>query len=261
MASRLASAAVVALGAWLLYRGIIAVEYNWQWNRVGRYFARFGEDGWQAGPLIAGLKVTLQISAASLVLAIFGGLALAALQEASLRSLRLVARSIIEVVRGTPQLVQLYILYFMFSAALGVSAFTAGVLSLGLFEAVFAAEIFRAGFAACPRGQREAARSLGLSWPATARLVLLPQILPQTLPALANLLVNLIKHSAIVTVIAVPDLTDVARNLIADTFLVLELWLAIAAVYWVISFAATSAIRMWERNVLARTAERGRALA
>ena len=261
MRSRLLSLLVFAAGALLLYQGVVALDYNWQWHRIWRYFIRVRADGWEVGPLLSGLTVTMKLSVLSLLMAVAGGLALAAMQESGMRSLRGLARSFIEAIRCTPQLVQLYILYFMFSSMLGLSAFAAGVISLGVFEAVFAAEIFRSGYRACPRGQREAARSLGLGPVATARLVVFPQILPLILPALANLLVNLIKHSAIVTVIAVPDMTDIARNLIADTFLVLELWLAIAAVYWVISYAGTSAIRFWEKAALARISARSRAAA
>ena len=261
MRSRLLSVLLFALCALLLYQGVVALDYNWQWHRIWRYFIRVRADGWEAGPLLSGLAVTMKLSALALLLAVAGGLALAAMQESGMRSLRGLARSFIEAIRCTPQLVQLYILYFMFSSMLGMSAFLAGVISLGVFEAVFAAEIFRSGYRACPRGQGEAARSLGLGPLATARLVVFPQILPLILPALANLLVNLIKHSAIVTVIAVPDMTDIARNLIADTFLVLELWLAIAVVYWVISYAGTTAIRMWEKSVLVRISARSRAAA
>ncbi|MCY4324815.1 MAG: amino acid ABC transporter permease [Betaproteobacteria bacterium] len=261
MRSRLLSFLVFAAGALLLYQGVVALDYNWQWHRIWRYFIRVRSDGWQVGPLLSGLAVTMKISVLALLLSVVGGLVLAAMQEARMRSLRWLARSFIEAIRCTPQLVQLYILYFMFSSMLGLSAFAAGVISLGVFEAVFAAEIFRSGYRACPSGQREAARSLGLGSLATARLVVFPQILPLILPSLANLLVNLIKHSAIVTVIAVPDMTDIARNLIADTFLVLELWLAIAVVYWVISYAGTSVIRVWEKATLARISARSRAAA
>ena len=236
----------------VLVRGMQTIEYSWQWHRIWRYFGRFTEDGFVAGPLIDGMLVTAQLSAWSLLLAALVGFVLSCARRAKLRSLRLISHGYTEFIRSTPQLVQLYILYFLLSATMDVSGFWMGVISLGLFEAAFAAEIYRAGIKSVPQGQAEAARSLGVHWITTQRLIFLPQMLPIILPAMANMLVNLIKHSAIVTVIAVPDLTNVARNLIADTFLSFELWLAIALIYASVCYTGTVLIRRWEKSARAR---------
>lgn len=249
LASWLLSVLFLSAVVYLLYSGVRALDYDWKWFRIWRYFGRFAGDSFQPGPLLGGMAVTAKLSVFALVLAIAIGVLLTAARKSALRSLRICARSYTELIRGTPQLVQLYIFYFLFTSVLNIPAFWMGVVSLGLFEAAFAAEIFRAGIEVVPAGQSDAAKALGMRPAATLHRIVLPQMLPLVLPSLANLLVNLIKHSAIVTVIAVPDLTDVARNLIAETFLSFELWLAIACVYLIVCYSCALLIRRWEASI------------
>ena len=109
-----------------------------------------------------------------------------------------------------------------------------------------------------PRGQLDAARALGLSRLRTWGLITVPQALPLILPALANQFVALILHSSIVTVVAVDDLTNAARNLVAETFLVYELWFVAAAFYVVAAFGLSRLIGLWERRLPGAKAARGR---
>ena len=246
----LITAAVVVVLAW---RGAAMMEYDWRWGRIPKYFLRRTAEGeWIAGPLLDGLGLTLQLSLAAGIFAVVFGLCAAAAMLSRLPSLRLLARGYAAIMRGTPLLVQLYLLYFMFGNALEFNRFFAGALSLALFEGAFAAEIIRAGIAAVPSGQNEASAALGMSRFARWRFVLLPQAMPLILPPLANLFVSLIKHSSIVTIIAIADLTDAARNLVSETFLTFEIWLTVGAMYVVICLPLARCIAAWERRLRAR---------
>lgn len=246
-------AAVLAVGA-ALTAAAAALDYRWQWGRAFSYAATFGEDGVVWGPLAKGAVVTLQLAATATILAAALGLAAAALGMARLASLRWLSRCYVEAVRNTPLLVQLYLFYFIFANAFGLGRFAAGALALALFEGAFAAEIFRAGVESVARGQADAARALGLSRLRTWRLIILPQALPLILPALANQFVALILHSSIVTVVAVDDLTNAARNLVAETFLVYELWFIAAGFYIVAALALSRTIGWWEKRLPGRGA-------
>ncbi|MBF2735740.1 MAG: amino acid ABC transporter permease [Betaproteobacteria bacterium AqS2] len=251
--SRLGAFLAIAAVIGAIWYGAASLSYNWQWYRIPRLLLPgWRGDAWTWGPLAEGLRLTLVLAACSAPLAIAIGLAVALLEKSRLVSLRMFGRSYIELVRNTPLLVQLYLLYFMLANLLGIDRTAAGVLALALFEGAFAAEIFRAGIDAVPRGQRDAAGALGLRPLAAFRLVYLPQSLPLILPPLANLFVSLIKHSSIVSVVALPELTDIARNLIADTYLTFEIWLVVALVYVVLCFALSLLIRLWEARLLAR---------
>lgn len=249
------SAALFLLMAWLLYQGVSELDYRWRWRRIVKFFfIRDDGGGIIAGPLLRGLWVTFQLSLFAGVLAVIFGMAAAAARLSVLPSLRGLAVAYIQFMRCTPLLVQLYLLYFMFGNVMGLERLTAGILALAWFEGAFAAEIFRAGVLAVPQGQVEAARALGLKRWRVWRLVVIPQSLPLILPPLANLFVSLIKHSSIVTIIAVADLTDVARNLVADTFLAFEIWLAVGALYVAVCFPLAWAVGRFEMRL-----RRGRA--
>ena len=240
---------VLALAVYGIVRGAAQLDYNWQWYRIPEFFFKEVDGELVRGTLVRGLQLTLELTFYASLASIAGGLMIALLSRAKLVSARLVSAAYVELMRNTPLLVQLYILYFMMANVLGLERLQAGILSLALYESAFAAEIFRSGFNSVPTGQYDAARSLGLSRTFVYRLVVLPQMLPLILPPLTNLFVNLFKHSSIVTVIALGDLTDAARNAIYETFLVFEIWLAVAAIYIVISSAASLLIRKWETRI------------
>ena len=243
------TAAVLSGVGWLIWHGASVLDYQWRWGRLPRYFLRQTTDGWAAGPLLEGLGMTMQLSVvAGLAAVVIGGLT-AIGAAGRMPSLRLLLRGYVNVMRGTPLLVQLYLLYFMLGGVLNTDRFVTGALVLALFEGAFAAEIFRAGIASVPHGQTEAAAALGLRAPTRWRLIVLPQALPLMLPPLANLFVSLIKHSSIVTIIAIADLTDTARNLAAETFLTFEIWLTVGAMYVMICFPLARLISSWESRL------------
>ena len=238
---------VAALG-WLVMRGAAGMGYNWQWFRMPRYLWRVIDGQLIWGPLMKGLFVTLQISAVALVIALAIGLVTALLRLSSSLVGRAIARVYLEVIRNTPMLVQALVFYFIIAQVVGLNRFWSGVLCLAFYEGAFAAEIIRGGIVAVRRGQWEAARALGLKPFDIYRDVILPQALPLMLPPLAGVLVNLVKHSAIVSVIAVFDLTTEGRTIVADTFMAFEVWLTVAGLYLLVTLSLSLMVLWLERR-------------
>ncbi len=241
---------VVLAGAllWLTVYGARSMGYAWQWQKIPRYLYRVVDGDFILGPLLKGLLVTLNLSWVSMLLAMAIGLAVAMLRLSPSIMGRGLARVYIELIRNTPMLIQILIIYFIIAKIFGLSRFWSGVLCLALYEGAFAAEIIRGAIIAVPRGQMEASRSLGLSTYHTFRDVILPQALPLILPPMAGVMVNLVKHSAIVSVIAVFDLATEARTAIADSFLAFEIWLVTAGLYLVITIALSLVANGIERH-------------
>ena len=237
------------LVAYAVVYGAGRMGYNWQWYRVPAFFVRSIEGELYPGPLVKGLLVTLEISALALVLTVLFGLAAAVLRQSGSIVGGGLVRVYVEAIRNTPLLVQLYLFYFVLSPILGIDRYWTGILCLAVFEGAFAAEIFRAGIEAVPKGQWEAGRSLGLSTARLYRHIVLPQALRLVLPPLTGLSVSLVKHSSIVSVIAVFDLTNEGRNVIADTFLTFEIWIAVAAVYLIVTGSMSAAVGVLERRL------------
>lgn len=233
---------------WVTVAGARSMGYAWQWHKVPRYFYRIIDDEFIPGPLIKGLMVTLGLSGVAMLLAVGIGLASALLRLSPSVVGRGLARVYVELIRNTPMLIQILVIYFIIAKIFGISRFWSGVLCLALYEGAFVAEIIRGGIIAVPRGQLEASRSLGLSMIQAYRDVILPQALPLILPPMAGALVNLVKHSAIVSVIAVFDLATEARTAIADSFLAFEIWLVTAGLYLVITIALSLVAGAIERH-------------
>ncbi len=225
---------MVALG-WLLYRGTERLGYNWQWHRVVKYIVSFKDGKLILGPLMEGLIVTLRICFWSLLLAALFGLVTALLRMSYSFVGRALARGYLEMIRNTPLLVQLFFIYFVLAPVLGIGRFTAGVLALSLFEGAYASEIFRAGIVSIDKGQWEACHSLGLSVLHTYRYIILPQAIRRIFPPLTSQAVSLIKDSALVSTVAIYDLTMQGQVIISETFLTFEIWLTVAAIYLILT--------------------------
>ena len=244
-----------SLVAWLIYLGAMSMGYNWQWYRVPRYIYRIIDGELILGPLVKGLFVTLQITFWSALLALAIGLATAILRLSRSVSGYGLATAYLELVRNTPLLVQMFLFYFVLSPIFGIERFWTGIICLAFFEAAFISEIIRGGILSVQRGQWEAASALGLSKTDVYAKVVLPQALPIMLPPLTSAIVNLIKNSAIVSTIAIFDLTTEGRNIIADTFMSFEIWFTVAAIYLVLTLSLSAVVGVMERRV-ARAGER-----
>ena len=232
----------------LLVRGVSggaeAMGYNWQWYRIPEFFGRTIDGEFIRGPFLRGLIITLQITGWAASIAFALGLATALVRLSRSWIGHGVATVYLELIRNTPLLVQMYLFYFVLSPMLGIDRFWTGVLCLAFFEASFISEIVRGGILSVQRGQWEGAAALGLRPRAVYTKVVLPQAVPLMLPPMTSALVNLIKNSAIVSLIAINDLTGEARNAIADTFLSFEVWLTVAAVYLSMT-VSLSAVAGW----------------
>ena len=232
---------------WLLLRGAAEMNYVWQWHRVPQYIYKVIDGELIFGPLLDGLLVTLELSVYSIVLGLLIGLITAFLRLSDSYSGKLLATVYLVLVRNTPLLIQLFVFYFVLGPIFEIDRFWVAVLCISFFEGSFASEIIRGGILSVRKGQIEAGASLGLSRAATYRYITLPQALPIILPPLAGILVNLIKHSAIVSVIAVFDLTTSGLDIISETFMAFEIWITVAAIYLVITISLSIVISRFER--------------
>ncbi len=187
------------------------------------------------GRLVQGAGITAALSLAAILAGAPLGMGVCALRRRG-GVLGWLARSYVSLFRGTPLLVQLLVLFYVPGAlGVGMTPLSAALLGLALNTAAFQAEIYRAGFEALPRGQTEAAQALGLRPWQQARLVLLPQVVRLVLPNLTSEAVDILKNSALVSVIAVTDLLRIGQQVTAVTYKPLEAYLAVGALYWVLT--------------------------
>ena len=199
--------------------------------------------------MLEGLKITVLATLAAAVVAFVVGLLVASIQVLKIPVLNPVITAIVLVIRNTPLLAQLFFLFYVLPR-FGVSfpPFLIGVIALGLHFSCYAAEAFRGGFLAVPRGQWEAAKVLGLPMLTTLGRVILPQAIPPVIPALANLFISMFKDSAILSAITVLELLGTTRNLAAQSFQYTTLFTAMGLTYLAISLPASFAVRLLERR-------------
>ena len=243
--------AIIVFGilGWLIWRGAAAMEYSWQWYRVEPFFYKIVDGEFIKGPLIRGVIVTLQLASISTVLAIVIGFLTAFARMSGSRVSRMVATIYLETIRNTPLLVQLFLFYFVLAPIFGIDRFWAGILCLAFFEGSFAAEIIRGGIEGVDKGQFEAGDAIGLRAYDKYRYIIIPQSMPLILPPLTGLVISLIKHSAIVSVIAVSELTTEGLNLISDTFMAFEVWFIVAGIYLVLTISLSMAVSLLEKKL------------
>ena len=234
---------------WLGAQSINSLGYHWQWYRVPRYLFVSVDGHWQPGLLLQGLGVTFQIVGFSLVLAALFGLAAALMRLSGSFVARTLARCYLEAVRNTPLLIQLFFLYFVVSPILDISRFNTAVLTLSLFEGAYASEIFRAGILSIEKGQWEAGYSSGLKTAGIYRYIILPQAVRRILPPLTSQAVSLIKDSALVSTIAIYDLTMQGQSIVAETFLTFEIWFTVALIYLFVAVIVSGLARLLENRM------------
>jgi polar amino acid transport system permease protein len=206
---------------------------------------------WKFGPIAVGLWVTIKISFISLFFAVILGLVFGLMRVAKNQIARDLSLTYVELIRGTPLLVQIFIVYFFIGTVLDLDRFTAGVVALSIFTGAYVAEIIRAGIQSVATGQMEAARSLGMTYPQAMSYVILPQALKKTLPPLAGQFINLIKDSSLVSVISITDLTKAGREVVAGSFAPFEVWFTVAALYLLVTGTLSWAIQVLEKRLSA----------
>ncbi len=198
--------------------------------------------------LLAAAGGTLRMTALAYILGAIAGLAIALARLSRGRLLSAPAILYIEIVRGTPALTQLFLIYFgLGSIGLAFSAFEAAVVGLGLNYAAYMAEVYRAGIEAIHRGQREAAQSIGMTQGQAMRHIILPQAIRIILPPMANYAISLLKDTSVASLISAPELMLRARDLSSEYFMPMELYLIAGLMYLAMAYPLSQAVRRLER--------------
>ncbi len=234
----------------LFYSNSMNLGYKWQWYRIPEYLlARNPERLLVPGKLLIGLGVTLKISLISMVITLIIGVITAFLRLSHSVIGKILARIYLELIRNTPLLIQILFTYFVIAPLFNLSPFVSAVISLSLFEGAYTSEIIRGGISSIHKGQWESAYSLGLSSLDTYRYVIIPQTFSQILPPLASQTVSLIKDSALVSTIALFDLTMAGQEIVSETFLTFEVWFTVALIYLSVTIPVSVFIRILEKRM------------
>jgi His/Glu/Gln/Arg/opine family amino acid ABC transporter permease subunit len=182
--------------------------------------------------LLSGAVTTIEVAAGALVIALLLGLLVALLRLSRWQAIRLSAIGYIELIRGTPALVQLFVIYFgLPDIGIHPAPLTAATVGLGINGAAYLAEVYRAGINAIHSGQVEAALSLGMTPRHAMQHIILPQALRIIIPPITNFAVVLIKDTALVSVVAAPEIMFFARNLVTETLQSMQVYLLAGLIY------------------------------
>jgi amino ABC transporter, permease protein, 3-TM region, his/glu/gln/arg/opine family len=200
--------------------------------------------------LLMGAAVTIEITAVSVAVGFFIGLFAGIARISQIRILRLIAAVYADCIRGTPLLVQIFLIYFALPILTGhqIEPFAAAVMACGINSGAYISEIFRAGIQSVDLGQMEAGRSLGLTWWQTMVYVVLPQAIRNILPPLGNEFIAMLKDSSLVSVIGFEELTRRGQLIIAQTYGSFEIWLTVAALYLIMTLAISQVVAFLERR-------------
>jgi polar amino acid transport system permease protein len=197
--------------------------------------------------LLSAFLVTIEATLSGMSLALVLGLFWAIWRRSHIRILRLTIFWVVEFIRSTPLLVQLYVLFFVLpGAGLRLSPFATGVLGLGLHYSAYAAEVYRSGIESVPKGQWEAALALNFSRWHTWRAVILPQAIPPVIPALGNYLIAMFKDTPMLAAITVTEVLQSAKLIGAETFRYLEPLTLVGLLFLAISLLSSWCIRRLE---------------
>jgi len=263
---------------WLSIEG--ALNYKWRWELIPGYIVGWhsGREEYFANLLLQGLAATIRISIYSGILALLLGTILGVARCSANLTIRMLARTYLEFLRNVPPVVVVFIFFFFLSQQLidalnlerwarGIArqednqiwtfffgemrrfpSLVSGVIVLALFESAFVGEIVRAGIQSIPKGQHEAARSIGMSRIQELRYVVLPQAMKKVVPPLANQFISLIKDSSILSLISVQELTYKTVELVASSRMIFEAWITTAAFYFVVCFGLSRIFARLEKR-------------
>ena len=200
--------------------------------------------------LLVGALVTIEITAVSVAIGTMIGLFVGIAELSGYRCLRLPAKIYVDFIRGTPLLVQIFIIYFALPIVLGtrIEPFVAAVAACSINSGAYVAEIFRAGIQSIDKGQMEAGRSLGMSWGQTMFNIVIPQAFRRTIPQLGNEFIAMLKDSSLVSVIGFEELTRKGQLITASTYGSLEIWSAVAIIYLVMTLSITRFVAYLEKR-------------
>jgi His/Glu/Gln/Arg/opine family amino acid ABC transporter permease subunit len=202
------------------------------------------------GLLLRGARLTILLAVLTMLIAIPGGLLLAALRLSRIGVLRIFATGFVECFRATPLILQIYWAFYVLPATFGIglSDFATGLLALSMNVSSFNSETFRAGILSIRKGQTNAGLALGMSRLQVMRYIVLPQATMRVLPALASTWVSLFKDTSLVSTIAVAELSFVALKLRAETYRIMEVLTAMAALYWIMGYPQAKIVEWLHRR-------------
>lgn len=274
------TALVLFLAAYIAYRLTMKLNYKWNWSIIPQYLFYFDEAAgrWKANVLVQGLLTTIRLTVWSTLLAMVFGFITGILRTTPRLFNRLVGRSYVELIRNVPPLVLIFIFYFFVSdqimPLLGVeefirscspdtqkiigyfcstpdlfTAFLSGMFTVAVFQGAYITEIVRSGIQSIARGQWEASYALGLSWRQQMTYIIMPQALKRVLPPLANEFINTLKYSAIVSVISIQELTFQAMQVMAATYVTIEIWLTVTVIYLIMCMTLSFGVQWLERRM------------
>lgn len=215
------------------------LHYGWNWEAIWQYRQKF----------VQGWLMTVALSAASLLLSLIIGLLAALARRSAFLPVRYSAVLYVEIVRGTPLLVQILILFYVVANAFGMeNRYLVGVLALSLFAGAYLAEMIRSGIDSIRGSQLESARAIGLTRGQTYRYVIFPQLVRQLVPPLTGQFASIIKDSSLLSIIAVSEFTLNAQEVNAFTYSTLESYLPLALGYLLLTLPISLLSRVLERR-------------
>ncbi len=200
--------------------------------------------------LIKGALTTIVITFFAFLLGLFLGLFVGIGKTSKIKLFRIPSSLYVQFIRGTPLLVQIFILYFGLPSAFNINlnSYVAGILALGINSGAYIAEIVRSGIQSIDRGQIEAARSLGMTHAKAMQYVILPQAFRRILPPLGNEIIILLKDSSLVSTIALPELLFNGKLVASRTYDYFSMYLGVAFVYLILTWAASQLVSYIERR-------------
>lgn len=200
------------------------------------------------GPLLGGLLITVELTFVVITLSLVCALGVALAGMSRLTPLRWVVKAYIEVIRGTPLLLQLiYVYYVLPEIGIRLDAFAAGVLALTLNYSAYISEVYRSGIQAIAKGQHDAAAALGMTHALAMRRIILPQAIRIVVPALGNYFIGLFKDTALCSAVSIQELVFTAQVQAALNFQYFTLYTVVAAMYFLVSFPAARLVNYLER--------------
>ncbi|HEY8363489.1 MAG TPA: amino acid ABC transporter permease [Tissierellaceae bacterium] len=200
---------------------------------------------------LTGIKITIALSFFSLIIGTTLGALLSLLRLSKFKIPKAVATAYIEVIRGTPMMVQIALVYFGSYVLMGVdmNTFLAALIAVSLNSAAYVAEIIRSGIQSVDKGQWEASKSLGLTNVQTMRYIILPQAVKNILPALGNEFVTLIKETSVASTIGVLDLMHASKIVQSNSYKAFEPLVIVAAIYFILTFTLSKLVGILERRL------------
>ena len=262
------------------YRAIVFLDYPWSWESIPQFFFKWDEasDSWVPNLLVQGFFTTIRLSVWATIMGTVVGVAMGLARTSRSLFLNIIGQAYVGLIRNIPPLVLIFIFYFFigdqllpffrleeFFASLSapvrelatlclapphlLTPFISGVVALALLEGAYITEIVRAGIQSIDEGQWEAAASLGFSRWGQMCYVVLPQALPRILLPLAGQFISTIKDSAIVSVVSIQELTFQGMEIMAATYLSLEIWITITLLYFILTFTCSILVQRFELSL------------